>query len=72
VEVVGVTDLELDLPVVPEIAEDHLPPSTPLHRAGQRLQQVLPPGWEVDAVDPPRRPGQIPAAVLRVRAAGDR
>ncbi|MGF6882112.1 hypothetical protein ABIA39_002711 [Nocardia sp. GAS34] len=70
-EVVGVTDLEFDIPVVPEVAEDHLTPSTPLQRAGQRLQQVLPPGWEVDVVDPPRRPGQIPAAVLRVRASYD-
>gem|GEM_PF-6324940 len=65
------TDLEFDLPVVPEVTEPGcVSASTPLHRAGQRLQQVLPPGWEVDVVDAPRRRGQIPAVMLRVRAPG--
>ncbi len=67
------TELESDLPVVPEVAEsERLSASTALHRAGQRLQQALPSGWEVDVVDAPRRPGQIPAPMLRVRASGDR
>jgi hypothetical protein len=65
-------ELEFDLRVVPEIAESECLTSSPLHRAGQRLQQALPPGWEVDVVDAPRRPGQISAAMLRVRAAEKR
>ena len=67
------TELEFDHPVVQGVAEPgRVPASTPLHRAGQRLQQALPSGWEVDVVDAPRRPGQIPAAMLRVRASGER
>ena len=62
------TDLESDSPIVPEAAEFALSTaSTPMHRVARQLQAALPDGWEVDVVDTPRRPGQVPAAMLRVQ-----
>lgn len=66
------TDLEFDPSSVGEVAEFELSSaSTPLRRAAGRLREVLPPGWEVDVVDTPRRPGQVAAAMLRVQAPRD-
>ncbi|QIS23312.1 hypothetical protein [Nocardia terpenica] len=66
------SDQELDTvgvrPVLPGIADIGAnAASTPLRRAAVRLQAALPPGWEVDIVDVPRRPGQVPGPLLRVR-----
>ena len=65
---VGMIDPTFDAWVVPEIADDRQAlPSTPLHRAASRLQEVLPAGWRVSVgegepgLDRPSRP------VLRVR-----
>ncbi len=62
------TELGFDSPVVPQAAEFELSPaSTPMRRAARQLQAALPDGWEVEVVDAPRRPGQVPAAMLRVQ-----
>jgi hypothetical protein len=62
------TDLTFDSPDVRDIAiPGRSTESTPMHRAARQLQDALPPGWEVDVVDAPRRPGQIAAAMLRVQ-----
>ncbi|WP_157121302.1 hypothetical protein [Nocardia miyunensis] len=61
-------ELEFDSPVVPRAPEFELPTaSTPMRRAARQLQAALPDGWEVEVVDAPRRPGQVPAAMLRVQ-----
>ncbi|WP_280274123.1 hypothetical protein [Nocardia wallacei] len=58
--------------VVPEVADLRLDaPSTPLHRAAGRLQDVLPPGWWVEVVDVPRGAGRRPEPVLRIRMPED-
>lgn len=62
------TELEFDSPVVPRGGEfDLSAASTPMGRVARQLQAALPDGWEVEVVDAPRRPGQIPAAMLRVQ-----
>ncbi|MFI5778205.1 hypothetical protein [Nocardia sp. NPDC051570] len=59
------TDLQFDAHVVPELPDAGA--STPLRRAAQRLQAVLPPGWAVDIVDPPLRSDRGYQPILRVR-----
>lgn len=62
------TEPEFDSPVVPRgDGVDLSAASTPMRRAARQLQAALPHGWEVEVVDAPRRPGQIPAAMLRVQ-----
>ncbi|WP_280254599.1 hypothetical protein [Nocardia wallacei] len=58
--------------VVPEVASLRLDsPSTPLRRAADRLQDVLPPGWWVEVADVPRGPGRRSEPVLRIRMPED-
>lgn len=68
---------------IPGAAASHgTPTSTPAHRAAGRLQQVLPPGYEVwvediavdSDADPDSAPGRIRRCepVIRVLAAADR
>ncbi|MFF0488940.1 hypothetical protein ACWDSJ_12735 [Nocardia sp. NPDC003482] len=58
------TDLQFDAPLVPEAFDPAA--STPLRRVARRLEAVLPPGWEVDIVDP-FRADHAGQPVLRVR-----
>jgi hypothetical protein len=53
----------------PRIAGRSVPVSSPLRRAAGRLQATLPPGWRVDVVEDPHRPGGESAPVLRVTIA---
>ncbi|QIS16633.1 hypothetical protein [Nocardia arthritidis] len=55
------------VPAVPLVAGLELATaSTPLRRAAGRLQAVLPPGWRVEVVDAPERPGRERESILRV------
>lgn len=70
--VVGMIDPTFEAMVVPEVASLRLDsPSTPLRRAADRLQDVLPPGWWVEIADVPRGPGRRPEPVLRIRMPED-
>ncbi|WP_051499651.1 hypothetical protein [Nocardia sp. BMG51109] len=62
----------VDAVVVPEVVDDPLSsPSTPLHRAASRLQEVLPSGWRVAVAEPSVAVEHPARPVLRVHMPED-
>ncbi|MBL1073016.1 hypothetical protein JK358_01275 [Nocardia sp. 2] len=61
------TEVDLDAFILPELTElGPMPVSTPMRRAASQLQKVLPPGWRVEVVAVPPRPGRGDLPALRL------
>ncbi|QLY27531.1 hypothetical protein [Nocardia huaxiensis] len=61
------TDVDIDAFILPELTGlAPAPASTPMHRAASQLQKVLPPGWRVEVVAVPPRPGRKDQPALRL------
>ncbi|MFE6863297.1 hypothetical protein [Nocardia sp. NPDC057668] len=61
------TDVDITPLILPELADlAPLSTSTPMQRAANQLQKVLPPGWQVEVVAAPLRSERRGQPALRL------